>query len=269
MIPAERQKNILSLLSKHEVISINDLAERLQVSHMTIRRDITKLEDIEKVISVSGGVQLTQVLDREPSHDIKSVLNSGEKSCIGYMASQSIPKNSSIYLDAGTTTLEIAHHIAARDDLLVITNDFAITAYLSHHSECELYHTGGRVDKANQSSIGNKVAEFLSSMNIDIAFISTSSWNLKGISTPSEPKVVVKKAIVTAAKKNILVSDSSKYGLVATFHAIGIKCFDMIITDTDFPHNAQNELEENGIKVLTAHIDENTVSIKKMSIAHR
>ncbi|WP_085342577.1 DeoR/GlpR family DNA-binding transcription regulator [Vibrio sp. ArtGut-C1] len=256
MIPAERHRTILSLLSAHEVISINELADRLQVSHMTIRRDIAKLEELEKVTSVSGGVQLTQILESEPSHDIKSVLKSNEKSLIGYIASQLIPKKSTIYLDAGTTTLEIAHHIAQRDDLLVITNDFVISAYLSRHGECELYHTGGRVDKANQSSIGGKVAEFLASMNIDIAFISTSSWNLNGISTPSEPKVVVKKAIASAAQKNILVSDSSKYGRVATFHAIGIKCFDTIVTDTEFPVHVQNELEDKGIKVITAHLDE-------------
>ena len=256
MIPAERHRTILSLLSAHEVISINELADRLQVSHMTIRRDIAKLEELEKVTSVSGGVQLTQILESEPSHDIKSVLKSNEKSVIGYIASQLIPKKSTIYLDAGTTTLEIAHHIAQRDDLLVITNDFVISAYLSRHGECELYHTGGRVDKANQSSIGGKVAEFLASMNIDIAFISTSSWNLNGISTPSEPKVVVKKAIASAAQKNILISDSSKYGRVATFHAIGIKCFDTIVTDTEFPVHVQNELEDKGIKVLTAHLDE-------------
>ncbi|OOE96898.1 DeoR/GlpR family DNA-binding transcription regulator [Salinivibrio sp. IB643] len=256
MIPAERRRTIISLLSAHEVISINELADRLQVSHMTIRRDIAKLEDVENVTSVSGGVQLTQILDNEPSHDVKSVLNSNEKSAIGYIASQLIPKKSTIYLDAGTTTLEIARHIAQRDDLLVITNDFVIAAYLSRHSECELYHTGGRVDKANQSTVGGKVAEFLTSMNIDIAFISTSSWNIKEISTPSEPKVAVKKAVATASQRNILVSDSSKYGRVATFHAIGIKYFDTIVTDTGFPLHVQNELEEKGIKVLTAHLDE-------------
>lgn len=250
MIPAERHKTILSLLSEHEVISINELSDRLDVSHMTIRRDIAKLEEQEKVISVSGGVQLTKVLNNEPSHDVKSVLNANEKSSIGRIASQLIPKNSSVYLDAGTTTLEIAHSIAYRDDLLVITNDFVIASYLSRHSRCELYHTGGRVDKDNQSSVGSKVADFLASMNIDIAFISTSSWNLKGISTPSEQKVVVKKAVAAAAQTNILVSDSSKYGRVATFHAISIECFHTVVTDADFSISVQHELEKKGIKVI-------------------
>ena len=81
---------------------------------------------------------------------------------------------------------EIAHQIADRDDLLVITNDFSIAGFLMTHSQCELYHTGGKIDRENQSTVGGKVAEFLNGLNIDIAFISTSSWSLKGLSTPNE-----------------------------------------------------------------------------------
>lgn len=255
MIPAERHKTILSLLSEHEVISINELADRLKVSHMTIRRDIAKLEEKEKVISVSGGVQLTQVLYSEPSHDVKAALHPEEKSSIGQIASQLVPPNSTVYLDAGTTTLEIAHHLTEREDLLVITNDFVIASYLSRFSRNELYHTGGCVDKSNQSCVGSKAADFLSGMNIDIAFISTSSWNLNGISTPSEPKVVVKKAVSAAAQKNVLVSDSSKYGKVATFHALSIEHFQTIITDSDFPASVQKELEDKGIEVIKQRVD--------------
>lgn len=254
MIPAERHKTILSLLSQQEVISINELVEQLDVSHMTIRRDIAKLETEGKVLSVSGGVQLTKLLHHEPSHDAKATQYAAEKAIIGQIASQMVPENATVYLDAGTTTLEIAHRLAERDDLLFITNDFVIAAYLAHHSRSDLYHTGGRVDRENQSSIGSKVAAFLSSMNIDLAFVSTSSWNLRGISTPSEPKVIVKKAVAAAAQKVILVSDSSKYGKVATFQALDIQSFDVVITDVQFPTSIRRELEEKGIQVLTGSL---------------
>lgn len=64
MIPAERQRTILSLLSHQEVISISELVAQLDVSHMTVRRDIVKLEASGKVVSVSGGVQLAQASSR-------------------------------------------------------------------------------------------------------------------------------------------------------------------------------------------------------------
>lgn len=79
MIPAERQRTILSLLSHQEVLSISDLTDHLGVSHMTIRRDIVKLESSGKVVSVSGGVQLAQALHSELSHDAKVEQQADEK----------------------------------------------------------------------------------------------------------------------------------------------------------------------------------------------
>ncbi|MEZ8321430.1 DeoR family transcriptional regulator, partial [Vibrio splendidus] len=125
MIPAERQRTILSLLSHQEVISISELVEQLDVSHMTIRRDIVKLEASGKVVSVSGGVQLAQALHRELSHDAKVEQQANEKVQIGKLAAQLIEKDATVYLDAGTTSLEIAHQLATREDLLIITNDFS------------------------------------------------------------------------------------------------------------------------------------------------
>ncbi len=250
MIPAERQKTILSLLSQQKVISINELVDHLEVSHMTIRRDIVKLENQGKVLSVSGGVQLTQLIHQEPSHDTKAAQHASEKAQIGQLASQLVMKNATVYLDAGTTTLELAHQLAERSDLTILTNDFVIASYLMQHGQSEIYHTGGRIDRENQSCVGSKVADFLHAMNIDIAFVSTSSWNLHGLSTPSEPKVIVKRAIAQASQRVVLVSDSSKYGKMATFHALDINKFNAIVTDQHFPLSVKQELEEKGINVV-------------------
>lgn len=252
MIPVERQKKILTLLKSQEVVSISELVNLLHVSHMTIRRDIEKLESIGKVNSVSGGVQLTQTIHSELSHDMKITQFALEKSRIGQMAADAIFPNATVYLDAGTTTLEIAHKICQRNDLLIVTNDFAIAAFLMAHSSNDIYHTGGKVDRENQSTVGSKVADFLLGMNIDIAFISTSSWSLKGLSTPNEDKVVVKKAIAKASKSVYLVSDASKYGKVATFHALDIENIDTIITDSTLPDSVHLELREKGIEILSA-----------------
>ena len=252
MIPAERQRKILALLKRQEVISISELVELFNVSHMTIRRDIEKLEAVGKVSSISGGVQLAKTIHIELSHDMKITQCAEEKEKIGTLAAGIIAPNTTIYLDAGTTTLEIAHHITQRSDLLIITNDFAISAFLMANSANDIYHTGGKVDRQNQSTVGSKVADFLLKMNIDIAFISTSSWNLKGLSTPNEEKVVVKRAIAESSKTVCLVSDTSKYGQIAAFHALDMQCIDTVITDSGLPDSAYNELKDQGIDVLTA-----------------
>lgn len=250
MIPAQRQKRILNLIKERKIISINELSDIIQVSHMTIRRDIQKLEDEGRVVSVSGGVQALEHLPYEATHDDKFLVFHDEKENIGRQSAQLIPENVTVYLDAGTTSLEIARQIAAREDLLVITNDFVIANFLMVQGQSNLIHIGGTVNKLNRSSVGTLAAQTLSQLAIDIAFVSTSSWNLKGLTTPDENKIPVKKAIIQAAHKNILVSDSSKYGKVATFLICPLTVFDCIICDKELLLNAQEAIRDMDVDLL-------------------
>lgn len=249
MIPLERQRQILQFINSNGVASIHFLAEQLNVSHMTIRRDIQKLEEEGKVSSVSGGVQSLERLTIELPHNDKSQLFHDEKMAIGLAAANIIPANSTVYLDAGTTTLEIARHILEREDLLVVTNDFVIANLLSNSGKSELIHIGGSVCKENFSTKGSLAAEFLKNISIDIAFISTSSWNLKGLTTPNEDKIPVKKAIVESSNKNILVTDSSKYGKFATFFVYPLTVFDQILCDKALAENAQEAIQGLNIQL--------------------
>lgn len=249
MIPAERQKQLLRLISQQDIVSINQLVETLGVSHMTIRRDIQKLEEQGKVVSVSGGVKIQEHLLYEPTHQDKSQLFHLQKELISVQAAQLIPANTSIYLDAGTTTLEIAYRIVERDDLLVVTNDFAIAHFLMTNGQCELIHIGGSVNKQNYSSVGELAGSFLQQLAIDLAFVSTSSWTLKGLTTPDENKLPVKKAIIQSSHRRILVSDSSKYGKVGTFYICPLTAFDEIICDKELPEHTQNAIAELDISL--------------------
>ncbi|BFO09155.1 DNA-binding transcriptional repressor YgbI [Serratia rubidaea] len=199
MIPVERHQQILALVAERGVVSIAELTERLAVSHMTIRRDLQKLEEQGAVIAVSGGVQAAERLAIEPSHQDKEGMFSQQKAAIGALAASLIPANSCIYLDAGTTTLALAKQIGERGDLTVVTNDFVIAAYLLENSQCELIHTGGTVCRENRSCVGEAAAQALRQLFIDLAFISASSWSMRGLSTPSEDKVAVKKPLSTPA----------------------------------------------------------------------
>ena len=151
MIPIERHQRILALVEQRGAVSINELTEILGVSHMTIRRDVSKLEEQGLLVSVSGGVRAVSRLAAEPSHLVKSTLQSEEKQAIGALAASLIAKNSCIYLDAGTTTLALARAILDRDDLQVVTNDFEITQLLIDASQCGVIHTGGTLCRENRS----------------------------------------------------------------------------------------------------------------------
>jgi DeoR/GlpR family transcriptional regulator of sugar metabolism len=252
VIPVERHQQILALVAERGVVSIAELTERLGVSHMTIRRDLQKLEEQGTVLSVSGGVQSAERLAAEPSHQDKEGMFSQQKAAIGQLASRQIPVNSCIYLDAGTTTLALARHIQGRDDLTVITNDFVIASYLIEYSRCNIIHTGGTVCRENRSCVGAAAALALRNLFIDLAFISASSWSLRGISTPNEDKVIVKQAIVEASRRCVLLSDTSKYGKVATYLALPMSAFDAIITDENLPTSAREAIQQAGVTIMSA-----------------
>ena len=252
MIPIERHQQILALVAERGVVSIAELTERLGVSHMTIRRDVQKLEEQGAVLSVSGGVRSADRLAAEPSHQMKTTLYNAEKNAIGRYAAQHIPRNSCIYLDAGTTTLALARELLDREDLLVVTNDFMVTNLLMEASGCRVIHTGGTVCRDNRSCVGESAARSLRHLAIDIAFISASCWGPRGLFTPDEDKVTVKQTVSDVSSKRVLLSDSSKYNKIATFLALPLHCFDNIITDTQLSAAARSALSEGSWELVLA-----------------
>ncbi len=252
MIPAERQKLILTRLRERGILSLAELVESLGVSHMTVRRDVQKLESEGSLNSVAGGISLPERISFEPSHVSKTLMAKVEKLAIGAYAAGLVDEGAVVYLDAETTVLEVARKLAPRDDLTIVTNDFAIAALLSVESHCKLFHTGGEVERENQSGVGEVAARAIEGFNFDIAFTSTSSFGPRGVSTPSEAKVSVKRAIIRSSARNVLVTDSTKYGLVAAYNAVPLDALTDLVTDSGLPESARGAITAKGIAVHIA-----------------
>lgn len=252
MIPIERHEAILSVVAGKGIATINELIELLDVSHMTIRRDLQKLEKQGKVITVSGGVKAAERLSTELTHKVKETLNDEGKRLIGALSANEIPQNSCIFLDSGTTTLAIAKQIKDRDDLTIITNDFIIMFYLIEHGRGKLIHSGGTVCSNTHCSVGESAARGVQHYLIDIAFVSAPSWGVKGVSMPTEEKLPIKKILPDVSKRIILVADHSKYGAVATYLALPLGAFDTIITDKPLPADMTMTLHNREITLITA-----------------
>ena len=256
MIPAVREQQIMHYLGKTKIAGIHDLTSLLNVSHMTVRRDIQRMEEKGWVVSVTGGVALATQITGEPSHADKRGMRVDEKAAIAKVAETLIGDESTLYLDAGTTTLALAKRIAetGRDceEMLFITNDLVIGAYITENIRCRLYFIGGMVDMKNRSCVGDGAATPLKQLNIDIAFLSTPSWNMRWLSIPDQDKSLVKKAVVESSTRKFLLSDSSKYGKVGAFKSVPLSCFDGIVTDRDLPEKTRDALRQQGVEVLLA-----------------
>ncbi|MEB4616433.1 DeoR/GlpR family DNA-binding transcription regulator [Leucobacter sp. M11] len=255
MIPAQRQRAILQRVRERGTVSIPELVELLDVSHMTVRRDIAVLEETGRVVSVSGGVSQPAQLSADQEREVKAGMRPAEKSAIARAACALVEPGSLVYLDAGTTTLAIAHELAERPDVSVITNDLVIATFLSQNSECGLSFVGGSIDRRNLSSDGAMAAGAIGAYNIDIAFVSTSSFDLRAISVPNDAKQSVKDAIMRHSAKAVLATDSSKYGKKAQLRAVELARFDTVITDPGLPQSVIDGIREQDVTLILAAPD--------------
>lgn len=259
LIPEQRQQELLRLLRAEGVLSIRNLTELLNVSHMTVRRDIATLEDSGQVVSVQGGVRLMEWASREPPRErgSRAELEIPRKRAIGELAAGFVEDDMVIFLDAGTTCQSVVPHLAARKNLTVVTNDFLIVTSLFDYPNIETIHTGGLVDVSSGSSSGRLAAETLGSINLDLFFLSTGTWSMsRGVTTPSLDKVEVKLAAMKSATACYLLADSTKFGAVAKFLVTPLERLDAVVTDDQLPGDSRESIARLGVAVHIATLEE-------------
>ncbi len=250
LIPAQRREQLVRQLRGDDVLSVRQLKQILNVSLMTVRRDISALEDEGRVHSVPGGVRLASRVVQEPSFDVKSSRDTAEKEAIARAAGKLIQDDMVIYLDAGTTTGALVPFLCERHGLTIVSNDLIIVDRLLGANDIQIIHVGGLVEASNKSTVGRLAAEMLQHINADMAFISTSSWDItRGITTPSESKVGVKQAAMQSALASVLLATSSKFGIFGLYDIAPLERFDRIITDLQLPKSAVEEIRDKGVKL--------------------
>lgn len=254
MIPEQRRELIVRQLRRHQVQSLHQLTELLGCSHMTVRRDVAALEDQGRVYAVPGGVRIASHQTVEPSHQAKSVTELPQKRAIAAKVAHLLQPGMTVYLDAGTTVACLIPRIVALSDMTVITNDFHIALMLSDAPQVTVVHTGGVLDHRNGSSIGPLAAATLRELVADICFLSASAWDLeRGVTTPSAPKVEVKRAAMGIGSQRVLLATSAKYGTYGTYRVAALNEFDLIVTDDTLSETAVQRLRENGLDLEIAH----------------
>jgi DeoR/GlpR family transcriptional regulator of sugar metabolism len=255
LIPDQRHQKLLTLLRRDGVLSTRNLTDYLGVSHMTVRRDIATLESAGQVVSVPGGVRIAGSTGQMPPQERqqRAELELPRKRAIAALAAEAVKDDMVIYLDAGTTCQSVVPFLGGRSNLTVVTNDFYVVISLFEHPEIEVIHTGGLVDKPSASSSGRLAASTLSSINLDIFFMSTGAWSVsRGVSAPSLDKVELKRAAMEAASSCMLLADSTKYGTFSKFQVTALDNLDVIISDSELPDDTQNRIEELGVEMRAA-----------------
>lgn len=227
-----RHMHILEKLDQQKKVEVEMLANELNVSEMTVRRDLEKLETNGELVRTFGGAIPVQTISNEISYKDKKVKNVLQKRMIAEKAVEKIENNHIIFLDSGTTTLEISKKILSLDlNLTVITNDISIANVLMD-SNIDVIVLGGHLQNNTGSILGTLTFDLIKKLNADLFFLGAHAVDEEyGITAPSIEKAQVKIAMMQSSKEVILVTDKSKYGNKALFKVCELDEINEIITD--------------------------------------
>lgn len=248
MLMAERQLRILNMIQHNGSVQVDELAEELQVSTMTIRRDLEKLQQDGVIERCHGGA----VSKTEVSYADKRISKHEEKEKIAAKAIEFIQEGDAVYLDAGTTTYEIARRIMYMEHMTVVTNDLEI-ALLMKNSKAELILCGGKVQKSTGSTYGYYATQMMGDFRFDIGFFGAAAINEElQVLTPTADKAFLKRLLVKQSQQSFLAVDGSKFNRQGMNRINSLADYTAVITDQDFNGNKAQLIKKMGITIINA-----------------
>ena len=157
-----------------------------------------------------------------------------------------------IILDAGTTTQQVAANLGDKNDLTVVTNALPVAEELSRYPQISTILLGGILKHRELCTVGPPVTEELSRLSVDKLFLSVAGFTLeKGATDPDLRETEVKQVMIRAARQVILVTDSSKWGVVTFAQVTTLDAIHKIVIDDAIPADAIEALEAEGVEVVT------------------
>ncbi|MEU6115709.1 DeoR/GlpR family DNA-binding transcription regulator [Streptomyces sp. NPDC047117] len=253
MYAAERQQEILRLARDSGRVDVLSLAEEFQVTAETVRRDLKALDRAGLVRRVHGGAIPAGRLDFEPDLAERDTVAADEKDRIARAALAELPDDGSVILDAGTTAARLAGEFPLESDVTVVTHGLPVAARLADHPGLTLHLVGGRIRHRTRAAVDDWALRAYREINADVLFLATNGFSLEGgLTTPDLAEAAVKRAVIAAARRVVLIADSSKFGQQHFARFGDLSDVDLLITDTGLsPENAL-AIERAGTEVVRA-----------------
>lgn len=249
MLAEERRKIILEEIDTYGKVQVVAMAERLNVSMETIRRDIDAIVDAENVRRVHGGAIKITYPDGEPSYQHRKDMNLKAKQSIGKEASELINDGDTIFLDTGTTVQQLARFIKGKERLIIITNSLP-TAMLLNESLAQnkftgkLIMLGGEVSTDQQTISGKVCEEMLKNFYVDKAFLSVGGISIRrGVSDYDLNESEISKIACSISKETIVLADNSKIGVQSFSLIAPLNSINAIISDVKPPTTWDEQLK--------------------------
>lgn len=247
----QRHDEIVAAARREGRVEVNGLAEQLNVTPETVRRDLAALERLGKIRRVHGGALPMVDIEPEPSLLERVGRHSEVKERIAARAVRELPAQGTILLDSGTTTLAIAKALPFDAELDVVTNSVAIAAVLADHPGLDIHMLGGTIRRRTGACVGHWATAALQRLCIDVAFVGVNGFSLhRGMTTPDEGEAAVKRAMVMSSRRPIIVADSSKAGQERLHRFADVHEIALLITDDGLDDETSIAFDAAGMEVI-------------------
>ena len=260
IVPNFRQQQILEMARSAGRVTVDDLAARFEVTPQTIRKDLNELCDQRLLSRIHGGAVISSGVENV-GYEARRFIAQEEKRAIGAAAAAIIPNNTSLFINIGTTTEEVARALLDHEGLLVITNNINVANILYRHPRIEVIIAGGPLRRTDGGIIGGAAVDFIRQFKVDHAVIGTSAIDEEGALLDFDYREVrVSQAIIGNARQVILVSDRLKFERSAPVRIGHIWQVDVFVTDQLSSAPVAELCRAQGVRVIEAHPREGTVT---------
>ena len=253
MLAVERRRVIAETLRTRGVVSVVDMAERLQTTEITVRRDLRAMARDGLLVRAHGGAVLPAAIGHEPTYLEKTRLAAAEKASIAQVAAAMILPGDSILLGPGTTTQALARLLVDFPELTIVTNSLLVAQALMPASHVEVILTGGALRRSIHALVGPAAEESVRSLRASKAFISGNGFTReRGLSTPSPLVAATDRAFAAAAQQVIVLADHTKIGQDTMCQTVPTARVSTLITDSGGDPRPIAAIREAGVDVRIA-----------------
>ena len=250
-----RQSEILGMARAFGRVMVEDLVRRFEVSAQTIRKDLNDLCDQRALTRIHGGAIVASGVENL-AYEARRFVAADEKKAIGIAAAAQIPNGSSLFINIGTTTEEVASALTSHEDLLVITNNLNVAMLLYRHPRIEVIVAGGTVRRADGAVIGSSAINLIAEFKVDYAIIGASAIDEEGALLDFDYREVqAAQAIIANARSVMLVADQTKLSRSAPVRIAHLGQIQTFVTDVALPQSLQAICAARGIVVIEAMAD--------------